>query len=108
MEYETYMYLGIAIIVILIVAIIVGTWHHINYGKFTPKFEEFSDGSVRMIFFDVSERCARQMERFNAEYKVGDGVEWKGRHFVIEEIKPQIFNNTLAAHPALVAYLKEQ
>ena len=47
------------------------------------------------------------MKRFNAEYKVGQTVEWQGRRFVIEEIKPVDTMTNFGAYHGLAAYLKE-
>lgn len=107
MEDEWFFYFCIVALAILIPAIIIGIWYHINHGKFKPNFEEFSDGSVRMVFFNISEHYSRQMNRFNAEYKVGQEVVWQGRRFVIEEIKPQNLATQWGLRHAIVAYLKE-
>ena len=55
MEESTYYWLEAFVIIFGIAIIVVGVWYHINYGKFKPKIEVFSDGSARMIFFGVSE-----------------------------------------------------
>lgn len=60
MEESTYYWLEAFVIIFGIAIIVVGVWYHINYGKFKPKIEVFSDGSARMIFFGVSERCKKQ------------------------------------------------
>ena len=33
------------VILCAIIAIVIGVWYNINYGKFTPKIEIFSDGN---------------------------------------------------------------
>ena len=50
MEESTYYWLEAFVIIFGIAIIVVGVWYHINYGKFKPKIEVFSDGSARMIF----------------------------------------------------------
>lgn len=109
METTTYYVWAALVIVLGVVVVVWGVWYNVNYGKFKPKFEFFSDGSARMIFFGVSERYRKQMERFNAEYKVGQTVTYHDRVYVIEEIKPiDAFDDKyLGQRHGLAAYLKE-
>lgn len=109
METTTYYVWATLVIVLGIVVVVLGVWYNVNYGKFKPKFEFFSDGSARMIFFGVSERYRKQMERFNAEYKVGQTVTYHDRVYAIEEIKPiDAFDDKyLGQRHGLAAYLKE-
>ena len=69
-----------------IIAIVIGVWYNINYGKFTPKIEIFSDGTGRMLFLGVSERCKKQMVRFNAEYQVGQIINYQGQKYGSSDI----------------------
>ncbi len=87
MEINTYYIMAALVILCGIIAIVIGVWYNINYGKFTPKIEIFSDGTGRMLFLGVSERCKKQMVRFNAEYQVGQIINYQGKKYVIEEIK---------------------
>jgi hypothetical protein len=91
-----------------IIAIVIGVWYNINYGKFKPKIEIFSDGTGRMLFLGVSKRCKKQMVRFNAEYQVGQIINYQGQKYVIEEIKPitTIDVKYLGPRHGLAAYLK--
>ena len=109
MEESTYYWLEAFVIIFGIAIIVVGVWYHINYGKFKPKIEVFSDGLARMIFFGVSERCKKQMVRFNAEYQVGHTVTFNGNNYVIEEIKPiDAFDvKYLGQRHGLACYLKQ-
>ena len=70
------------VILCAIIAIVIGVWYNINYGKFTPKIEIFSDGTGRMLFLGVSERCKKQMVRFNAEYQDTSSELCHWLHFV--------------------------
>jgi len=76
MEINTYYIMAALVILCAIIAIVIGVWYNINYGKFTPKIEIFSDGTGRMLFLGVSERCKKQMVRFNAEYQVGQIINY--------------------------------
>jgi len=83
--------------------------YHFWHCNIKPKIEVFSDGSARMIFFGVSERCKKQMVRFNAEYQVGHTVTFNGNNYVIEEIKPiDAFDaKYLGQRHGLACYLKQ-
>ena len=96
MEESTYYWLAAFVIIFGIAIIVVGVWYHINYGKFKPKIEVFSDGSARMV-------------RFNAEYQVGHTVTFNGNNYVIEEIKPiDAFDaKYLGQRHGLACYLKQ-
>ena len=106
MEINTYYIMAALVILCGIIAIVIGVWY--NYGKFTPKIEIFSDGTGRMLFLGVSERCKKQMVRFNAEYQVGQIINYQGQKYVIEEIKPitTIDVKYLGPRHGLAAYLK--
>ena len=52
MEINTYYIMAALVILCGIIAIVIGVWYNINYGKFTPKIEIFSDGTGRMLFLD--------------------------------------------------------
>ena len=108
MEINTYYIMAALVILCGIIVIVIGTWYNINYGKFTPKIEIFSDGTGRMLFLGVSERCKKQMVRFNAEYQVGQIINYQGKKYVIEEIKPitTIDAKYLGQRHGLAAYLK--
>ena len=95
MEESTYYWLEAFVIIFGIAIILVGVWYHINYGKFNPKI--------------VSERCKKQMVRFNAEYQVGHTVTFNGNNYVIEEIKPiDAFDaKYLGQRHGLACYLKQ-
>ena len=45
MEINTYYIMAALVILCAIIAIVIGVWYNINYGKFTPKIEIFSDGN---------------------------------------------------------------
>ena len=49
MEINTYYIMAALVILCGIIAIVIGVWYNINYGKFTPKIEIFSDGTGRML-----------------------------------------------------------
>ena len=108
MEINTYYIMAALVILCGITAIVIGVWYNINYGKFTPKIEIFSDGTGRMLFLGVSERCKKQMVRFNAEYQVGQIINYQGKKYVIEEIKPitTIDAKYLGPRHGLAAYLE--
>ena len=98
----------IGVAVVLIVIVIIGSYHHVHKAGFKPKFVRLSDGSIQMEFDGFGGIQSSRTKRFHEEYRQGMTVSYQGGEYIITDIQEQS-NPTLArADLKMVCYLEEK
>ncbi|MDR0501342.1 MAG: hypothetical protein LBG97_08920 [Coriobacteriales bacterium] len=95
------------LIVVLLVAIIIGSYHHVHKAGFKPKFVVLSDNSVQMEFYNFGGLQTKRTERFYAEYKVGMEIVYQNRKYKITQFKEIDDASLMRPDKKIVAYLDE-
>ncbi|MDR1439458.1 MAG: hypothetical protein LBJ10_05455 [Clostridiales bacterium] len=95
------------IIVGLVVAIIIGSYHHVHKAGFKPKFVILSDNSIQMEFYNFGGMQTKRTERFYAEYKAGMEIVYKNKKYKIAQFKEINDSSAMRPNKKIVAYLEE-
>jgi hypothetical protein len=96
-----------AIILVLVIAIVLGTYHHVYKAKFKPKFIQFSDGSLQMEFSEFGGVQTTRTERFYKQYKIGMQITHNGKNYEIVQFKEICNPSVIRTDLKIVAYLEE-
>ncbi|MDR1451529.1 MAG: hypothetical protein LBI57_04255, partial [Helicobacteraceae bacterium] len=75
------------IILGLVIAIIIGSYHHVHKAVFKPKFVILSDNSIQMEFYNFGGLQTKRTERFYAEYKAGMEIVYQNKKYKIAQFK---------------------
>jgi hypothetical protein len=95
------------IILGLVVAIIIGSYHHVHKAGFKPKFVILSDNSIQMEFYNFGGLQTKRTERFYDEYKVGMEIVYQNKKYKIAQFKEITDSSVMRPDKKIVAYLEE-
>jgi hypothetical protein len=95
------------LIFVLVVAIIIGSYHHVHKAGFKPKFVILSDNSIQMEFYNFGGLQTKRTERFYAQYKVGMEILYQNKKYKITQIKEITDSSLMRPDKKIVAYLEE-
>ncbi|MDH6365977.1 MULTISPECIES: hypothetical protein [unclassified Breznakia] len=96
------------VIIVLVIAIILGSRHHVKKAAFKPVFRKMDDGSLCMEFLNFGGIQKERTRRFYEEYAVGKTVSYQGIIYEITQIK-EVTYETLAKkyNIKMVVYLRQ-